>query len=83
MKPVLFRFGLYLTESFHQDSLDESAAIPGRLLSSLISTAYIFGFRKDNAIIFKQLRPKAPWLCVSKKIMSLILLSLCLRKRKK
>ena len=66
MKPVLFRFGLYLTESFHQDSLDESAAIPGRLLSSLISMAYIFGFRKDNAIFLNNLGQNYP-VCVSLK----------------
>jgi hypothetical protein len=32
-----------------------SSAIPGQHLSALISTDYIFGFRKDNAIFFNRL----------------------------
>jgi hypothetical protein len=63
--------------------VSQFAAIPGRHLSSLISMAYIFGFRKDNAIFFNGLGKKLPCLGVSNKVMSLILLDLCLRKRKK
>jgi hypothetical protein len=41
-------------------------AIPGQHLSALISTAYIFGFRKDNAIFFNSLGQNRPG-CVSLK----------------
>ena len=61
----------------------DQAAIPGQHVSALISTGYIFGFRKDNAIFFSSLGQNCPD-CVSlKKTISLILLDLCLRKRKK
>jgi hypothetical protein len=32
-----------------------TSAIPGQHVSALISTGYIFGFRKDNAIFFNRL----------------------------
>jgi len=41
-------------------------AIPGRRLSSLISMAYIFGFRNDNTIFFNGLVKNHP-VCVSPK----------------
>jgi hypothetical protein len=36
------------------------AAILGQLLNALISTGYIFGFRKDNAIFFNGLGQNYP-----------------------
>jgi hypothetical protein len=52
----------------------ENTAIPGQHLSALISTAYIFDFRKENTILFNNLGQNHPGLCISKKIISLILL---------
>ena len=43
-----------------ESPIDSGSAIPGRHLSSLISMAYIFGFRKDNTIFFNGLGQNHP-----------------------
>jgi len=49
-----------------KDKFNPMAAILGRRLSSLISMAYIFGFRNENAIFFNDLVQNRP-ICVPPK----------------
>jgi hypothetical protein len=56
------------------------AAISGDLLSAVISTRYILGFRKDNPNVFNMLVQNLPHWQRHKMHMLLILLALCLRK---
>jgi hypothetical protein len=73
------RRGLQPSKSFNQ-SFSSGAAISGDLLSAVISTRYILGFRKDNPNVFNMLVQNLPHCQRHKMHMLLILLALCLRK---
>ncbi len=58
-------FSVFSRKNSHNAIVDLTA-ISGRLLIALISMAYIFGFRKENAIFFNSLGENYPG-CVSLK----------------